>query len=85
MSPPALGRVTVTLRIEYSAPRSTAHHGNASVDKVHEYVFTLLSTANLDSKSVVNSTVSLLDDKQSATHALYIHNPLSEVGLGEEI
>jgi len=72
VSPPALGRVTVTLRIEYSAPRSTAHHGNASVDKVHEYVFTLLSTANLDSKSVVNSTVSLLDDKQSATHTFTI-------------
>ena len=73
MSPPVLGRVTVTLRIEYSAPRSTAHHGNASVDMVHECVFTLLSTAKLGSKSVVNSSASLFDDRQPARHTFTIH------------
>ena len=47
-------------------PRSTAHHGNASVESVHENVAALPSTAKLAASSIVISTASFSNDKQSA-------------------
>ena len=63
-----LGKVMVILPTLKACPRSTTHHGNASVDSVHECVYTLLSIAKLAANSVVISNASLLDDKQSAKH-----------------
>jgi len=71
-----MGKMTVTLVILYSCPRSTDHHGNASLSSVHECVLKSPSTANLAGRSSSDWIVSLLTDRQSSAKRAY-NNPVT--------
>ena len=69
VSPPTLGKLTMTLPIRYSCSRSTTHHGNAWSSSVHEYLLPSPSLALLAGMTVVIWDEGLFVDKLSARHA----------------